>query len=394
MIKIKSYKAGKGDAFLLSFGENKEYNIMIDMGISSTYNEIKPDLELLASNGKKLDLLVVTHMHEDHICGAIKFIKDNGADKSIIEVDEVWHNSYRHLKFDSKEESDKVEDRTIRVLKRYIERQEANIIEEDKVEKISVRQGSIFSKSLNDFDYNWNNSFDNQAIKVENNKPIKIGNDIKIILISPNEFKLNQLSEAWLTWLKKKRIKATSDNKEFEYAFEFVMRQENSQESNIEKVSSRQKTIDFETLYLSGEDINDNNTPNGTSIAFILEYKGKKLLFLGDAHEDIIYKNLKELSNHGYLLDFDLVKLSHHGSIKNISNRLLSLISSKKFLISTNGKGYEHPSKITLAKIIMSKRETLKELVFNYPLSVIDELKPYMKDYNYEVKCLEEIVIC
>ena len=393
MIKIKSYKAGKGDAFLLSFGENKEYNIMIDMGISSTYSEIKPDLELLASNGKKLDLLVVTHMHEDHICGAIKFIKDNGANKSIIEVDEVWHNSYRHLKFDSKEESDKVEDKTIRVLKKYIERQEANIIEEDKVEKISVWQGSTFSKSLNDFDYNWNHSFDNQAIMVDYNKPIKIGDDIKIILISPNEFKLNQLSEDWLSWLKKKRIKATSDKKEFEYAFEFVMRQENLEKSNIEKVSSTQ-VIDFEASSLMGEDTNDTTAPNGTSIAFILEYKGKKLLFLGDAHEDIIYKNLNELSNNGYLLDFDLVKLSHHGSIENISNRLLSLISSKKFLISTNGKGYGHPSMITLAKIIMSKREALKELIFNYPLGVIDELKPYMNDYNYEVKCLEEIVIC
>jgi beta-lactamase superfamily II metal-dependent hydrolase len=393
MIKIKSYKAGKGDAFLLSFGENKEHNIMIDMGISATYSEIKSDLELLAARGKKLDLLVVTHMHEDHICGAIKFIEDNDFDKKIIKVDEVWHNSYRHLKFDSKEESDEVEDRTIRVLKKYIERQEANIVEEDKLEKISVRQGFIFSKFLNDFDYSWNSSFDNQAIMVDNNKPIKIGDDIKIILISPNEFKLNKLSKKWLLWLKKKRIKATSDKKEFEYAFEFVMRQENSEETKNEKISSTQ-VIDFETLSLKGEDTNDTTAPNGASIAFILEYKGKKLLFLGDAHEDIIYKNLNELSKHSYALDFDLVKLSHHGSIKNISNRLLSLISSKRFLISTNGKGYGQPSMITLAKIIMSKRETLKQLIFNYSLDVINELKPYMKDYNYEVKCLEEIVIC
>jgi len=392
MIRIKSYEAGKGDAFLLSFGKNKEHNILIDMGISATYSQIKPDLELLASNGKKIDLLVVTHMHDDHIGGAIKFLEDNGKNKNIIEVNEVWHNSYRHLKFDNKEESDIVEDKTIRVLKKYIERQETSVFEENRLEKISVGQGSIFSKSLNNF-YSWNSSFNNQAVKVDTNKPIKIGDDIKIILISPNESKLNKLSKEWLNWLKKKRIKATSDKKEFEYAFEFLMRQENHIETNIEKISSTQ-IIDFETLYLKGEDTKDSTAPNGTSIAFILEYKNKKLLFLGDAHEDIIYKNLNELSKDGYLLEFDLVKISHHGSIENISNRLLSLIFSKRFLISTNGKGYGHPSIITLAKIIMSKREIQKELIFNYPLDVIYELKPYMKDYNFEIKSLEEIVIC
>jgi len=393
MIRIKSYKAGKGDAFLVSFGEEKEYNIMIDMGTASIYNEIKPDLELLASNGKKLDLLVITHMHDDHIGGAIKFIKDNGSDKKIIEVDEVWHNSYRHLNFDEKDKSDIVEDKTIRVLKKYIERQEANIISDDAIEKISVGQGSTLSKMLNDFNYNWNSSFNNKAVILDSNKPKKIGDDIKITLISPSDFKLDKLSSDWLDWLKKKRIKATADKKEFEYAFEFLMRQEGESTSYIQKVSANTK-IDFEKLSLYGEDTNDLTAPNGTSIAFILEYKGKRLLFLGDAHEDIIYKNLNELKMNGVCLDFDLVKLSHHGSIENISNRLLSLMKSKKYLISTSGKGYEHPSLITLAKVIMNHKEIRKEIIFNYPLSIIEELKPYMKDYNYEVKCLEEIVIC
>jgi len=393
MIRIKSYKAGKGDAFLLSFGKNKEHNILIDMGISSTYTQIKPDLESLASNGQKIDLLVVTHMHDDHIAGAIKFLEDNGKNKNIIEVDEVWHNSYRHLKFDNKEESDIVEDRTIRVLKKYIERQEANIFEENRLEKISVQQGSIFSKLLNNF-YSWNSSFNNQAVKVNTNKPIKIGDDIKIILLSPNESKLNSLSKKWLNWLNNiKKIDTTSNKEEFEYAFEFLMRKEDYIKTNIEKNSSIEKN-NFETLYLEGEDTKDLSVPNGTSIAFILEYRDKKLLFLGDSHEDIIYKNLNELLKNGYLLDFDLVKLSHHGSIENISNRLLSLFSSKRFLISTNGKGYGHPSIITLAKIIISQREIKKELIFNYPLDIIDELKSYMANYNYEVNYLEEIVIC
>jgi len=390
MIKIKSYKAGKGDAFLLSFGENKEHNIMIDMGISATYSQIKPDLELLASNGKKIDLLVVTHMHADHIGGAIKFLKDNGNDKNIIEVDEVWHNSYRHLNFDKKNKSEDIEDRTITVLRNYIERQESMVIE-DKIEKSSVRQGSSFSKNLKD--YNWNSSFNGEPVVLKDDTPKKIGKNINIILLSPNESKLNALSSEWLTWLNSKRISHTGSAEEFEYAFEFLMQKEDEIKTHIEKASSG-SSFNFKELCKKGEDTEDTTVPNGTSIAFIIEYKDKKLLFLGDAHEEIIYENLNKLKEYGYSLVFDLVKVSHHGSIENISNRLLSIIDSKKYLISTNGKGYEHPSIISLAKIIMNKQNTQKEIIFNYPLQIIDDLKPFMKDYNFEIKCLEEFVLC
>jgi hypothetical protein len=46
--------------------------------------------------------LIITHIGEYHIDGSIEFIRENvmADNPKIIEVKEIWHNSYRHMQFD------------------------------------------------------------------------------------------------------------------------------------------------------------------------------------------------------------------------------------------------------------------------------------------------------
>lgn len=100
LITVKLYRANAGDAFLLSFGNEQNVNIMVDMGYVSTYNSyIERDLLNLNKENRCLDLLIITHIDRDHIRGALAFFKKNGLISNIIKVNEVWHNSYRHLQF-------------------------------------------------------------------------------------------------------------------------------------------------------------------------------------------------------------------------------------------------------------------------------------------------------
>jgi len=72
------YPACQGDAFLLSI-DNESTNIIIDMGLKATYsNHIRSDLMGLKRRGHSIDLLVVTHVDNDHIEGVVKFIEENG----------------------------------------------------------------------------------------------------------------------------------------------------------------------------------------------------------------------------------------------------------------------------------------------------------------------------
>ncbi len=111
----------------------------------------------------------------------------------------------------------------------------------------------------------------------------------------------------------------------------------------------------------------DASPTNLSSISILIDYKDKKILLLGDSVPSDIVVSLVDL---GYSkdtkLNLDILKVSHHGSKHNTSTELLEMIDCKKFLISTNGKKYQHPDKECLARII--KTQDCPELIFNYDI--------------------------
>jgi len=396
MIEIHSFEAGKGDAFLLSFGkdESKQKHIIIDMGFGTTYDtHIKSELENLKR--KVIDLLVITHIDADHINGALKFIKENGKSHKIIQVNEVWHNSYKHLQF-SKEKQSTISDEEISYLKSIIN---SNIPKEKVTgysDISSYSNGSSFARYLYEYKYNWNTKFNEKAVLVTDNPITTKIEDINIILLSPNQDKLNDLAEDWLDELEDKKYNFNiSDEDIFDDAFEFFNMYNKTFDSNYSSISGSDN-LNFEEL--AKVESKDSSYTNGSSIAFIIEYNKKKLLFLGDSHEDIIYENLKNYEKRGNNLIFDLVKLSHHGSNENISNRLLSIIESKRFLISTEGIYYKHPHIEAISKIVMKKTSYTKKIIFNYDLPIISTLNNAIIEdtenrYNHKAIYLQKVVI-
>ena len=75
-VRIRMYKQGLGDCFLVSFMEKKssQFNIMIDFGVllgtedaQKEMGKVAQDIKDTANN--EIDILVVTHEHWDHISG-------------------------------------------------------------------------------------------------------------------------------------------------------------------------------------------------------------------------------------------------------------------------------------------------------------------------------------
>lgn len=75
-VKIRMYSLGTGDCFILKFceAENEKFTMMIDCGsCQGKPDEIRPYLEKLAEDvNNKIDLLVITHEHQDHVNGFAK----------------------------------------------------------------------------------------------------------------------------------------------------------------------------------------------------------------------------------------------------------------------------------------------------------------------------------
>lgn len=385
-INVLSFKAESGDAFLIKFDNGQ--NILIDMGMPNTYeNEIRQELIKLKEAEQKIDLLIISHIDEDHIGGAIKFLEEN-KNNEIIEISEIWHNSYKHLQFEKAKVS-KVNEDTLSILKSII-KQNQTTDQLNGVQNISCKQGSSLSSLIYKYNYSWNTTFANSAIFIENKSEVIIG-DLKFIFLSPTQEKLKKLSKKWLQELSKKKYSFEISNEEiFDDAFEFYMKFLQDVDVEISSISFK-KSLNFEEL--SEIEEKDNSVTNGSSLAFIIEYKDKRLLFLGDSHEDIVFDSLAKLKDKDYDLKFDLMKVSHHGSNKNISNRLINLIICNKFLFSTNGLSHNHPNLEAIAKIVVNNIKSKKELFFNYELDIFEKLNnEEEKDkYNYEIKYQKEI---
>ncbi|NSB23050.1 beta-lactamase superfamily II metal-dependent hydrolase [Clostridium beijerinckii] len=101
----------------------------------------------------------------------------------------------------------------------------------------------------------------------------------------------------------------------------------------------------------------DTSETNESSIAFIIEYKTHKVLFLGDSNPKIITTSLLELKEkENYDMNFDLVKISHHGSPHNTNMELLDVISSSRWVVSGNGE-HGNPNIDVIKLILNSNRE-------------------------------------
>ena len=147
------------------------------------------------------------------------------------------------------------------------------------------------------------------------------------------------------------------------------------------------KIIDIEEM--ANKEFMKNSKANNSSIAFFIEIKDKKMLFLGDANAEDISSSLEQykIDKKLEVLKFDLIKVSHHGSRNNINNKLFDIFYSDRYLISTNGNRHNHPDIECLSKIIV-KQKQYKSLIFNYDRKLIvkklnvEELKI---KYNYDL---------
>ena len=69
MLEVYTYNAGKGDCVRLRFDDT--HNIIIDTGVIRFAPAFKRICDEITSAGETLDLLILTHVDDDHIGGIL-----------------------------------------------------------------------------------------------------------------------------------------------------------------------------------------------------------------------------------------------------------------------------------------------------------------------------------
>lgn len=400
LITIEMFPAEGGDCFLISFNDDSKTHILIDSGYAYTYNNyLKKKLIELNNIEEKISLFVTTHLHADHIAGGIEFLNDNGDSNTpnVIYIDEIWHNSFRHLQF-KKRDSHKTSRVENIILQGIIDKGIPESVPNESFQNKSAKQGSSFGSLILKGGYNWNKSFNNEVISVDDDLPeVELTKDIRLTILSPTIKKLEKLDNFWRKELQKLNFGFKINNDTiFDDAFEFLLSREKV--SKKEKGFSNKSSSNMSLSDFLKEDYSpDTTVVNGSSISFIIEFNNKKLLFLADSHSNDIENGIKKIikTRKDFNCYFDCVKISHHGSKNNTSPSLLELFDSDVFLVSTDGAKHNHPDLETIARIVCRESKYKRNLYFNYQSKIIDYLSKddYINKYNYSVEAKNKITI-
>ncbi|GAB1857241.1 hypothetical protein MHTCC0001_20770 [Flavobacteriaceae bacterium MHTCC 0001] len=387
-ITIELFPAGNGDAVLIDFGTQL---ILIDAGFVSTFKKhLKPRLKELHQMGRRITKFIVTHIDNDHISGAIAFIKANGSAETpaIIGIDEIWFNSYRHLHFDDKEAGNCNGTPPIIPIREGSE----SIDPDSDVQFVSHKQGTSLGSQILKHGYAWNTTFNGAAVKADMPRTFNLDTDLKLTLLGPTQKALDNLAEDWYDYLKTIFQGKINEDEFFDDAFEKMM--EGRRQEDLEALVIDQEAF----VSTSGDWVKDNavdwkkedsSPTNGSSIICLMEFDGKKLLFLGDAIPSQVEAQLKKLLPEAeFPLHVDVLKVAHHGAWYNNSPELIDRLRAHYYLFSSNGRRHHHPHLETMAWILKKHgAASSKTLVFNYKqadrLNEID--RPHMKaTYNYK----------
>jgi len=312
-MNIRFYQAECGDAARIRFigTDNRPHNIFIDAGYERTFRHVLADeIQTVKKDGEVIDLWIISHIHDDHIGGAIAYIRAI-RDGEFDDIVQSWfynppHKSQHNFKL------------TI-----------SNFISEAK----SIGQGDNLASYLIS-----QNKL--KVIDITCEVPLMDLFGLKINILSPDVSRLNSL-----------RTKYPPDSpKQFE-------------RNEIDSISEAKAAPQYDYhIPLMSFNLKkwkeDDSVENGSSISVLTEYQGKRILWLADAHPNAIVSAMKNLSySISNPLICDWVKVTHHGSSGNNSNELYEMIQCENYLISANGENIHClPTKECIARILRNKK--------------------------------------
>jgi beta-lactamase superfamily II metal-dependent hydrolase len=313
--------AGGGDAIALAWGEGRDRrHALVDLGDLDAYRSLRDHLARLA----RCDLLVITHADARHAGGAAALMAEAEAG---LEPGEIWFNGYHHLAT-------------------------AKTRKPQQHESCPPEQSDVISESIRERGWleRWNLPFGGGPVSLEATAaPVHLAGGLSLTLLSPSDRDLAALEPHWRRAIEAAGLVPGSPGP--------------GRDAAPEQVACGAPDVEA----LAAEPLVEDPSPaDASSIAFIAEHGGKRVLLAGDARPGRLEKALRALgASEGRPLRVDCMKLSHHGAKSATSTALLSLVDCTRFAFSSDGSGAGHPDPQTIARILMHDPVRPKELVFN-----------------------------
>lgn len=370
LIKFRTFNCGIGDClFLILQKEGKSFNIMVDCGrlTDEVLSYVINDLN------KTINLLIVTHIDNDHICGVASLLQK----VPDLEINKIIFNCYHRDKGDEIKSLTQEQRSILLNLKKC-----CPVNTEILDGKVSAKEAvSLTEQILNN--PKWLDAW--------NVKPVVAGNVIdlpdgygSIKVLSPLAKDLDKLEqqfkkEFWAKFYECYSIPISDD----EVIFEILLRiwEKNLMKKEAINVSYSRLTKDSFAHHVKKEKILPISLSNLCSLAIIYEFEDIGILLMGDADPGIVMNSMIEIFHTPLPVKLDIIKVSHHGSSHNTTIEFATKVKSLHYYF-TGGDRVDRPSLESVSRILATLNEEDEVCTLHF-----NRINQFVKDlYEYSIQ--------
>jgi hypothetical protein len=348
-------RARKGDCLLLHFGSKENPGlILIDGGPSKVYTphlkprllEIRKARKLPKQEPLPVDLMMVSHVDDDHIQGILDLTRDliDAAGAPLVQVSSFWHNSFDDIIGKNPKELTAALSSQFGAASLAGNLPAEATVDADEDEEVigdnlrvlaSIEQGHRLRGDAERLGFELNPEFDGKLILAAK-KAVAIADGLSFLVAGPMQPELLQLQKKHDEWLKEQKKKKKDGGASL-------------------------------AAYV------DRSVPNLSSIVVLATFKDKSMLLTGDARGDKILTGLElagALKKKGSM-HVNVFKVPHHGSSNNIDDDLFERITADHYVFSGNGE-HGNPERETMEMLFAARGKEPFEIHLTYPIGEID----------------------
>lgn len=305
MIDIEAIPMPYGDCFVLRWtdGDGTPRLVLLDSGTSAAYRAVLR--RLLREIGRPIDVWVISHPHNDHIGGAIRYFSDI----NMPVCREWWLNSFHEVSGDARTRAC---DGTLAASPAQARALDAAIAAAG-VPVRCLRAGDALT----------------------------VGN-LSISVLSPMDADVRFADSDITPHTTDGTIAAASAGDDYE--------------TRLDGFSSKPF-------------IEDDEPFNRASISLLLEHEGRRFLWMADSSPSVVCASLRKMGySCTSPLECDYATISHHGSRGNTSPEWASLVRARNYIVTSDASNvHDLPHKEALARILCAERMPGSPVLLCFP---------------------------
>ncbi|RZP19562.1 MAG: hypothetical protein EVA34_04210 [Erythrobacter sp.] len=349
-MRLEVVPAMKGDCLLLHHGTKADPKlILVDGGPGGVYaKSLKPRLDRIRQErvsgghiGENeplfIDLVVVSHVDDDHINGIIALFEDI-ANAAPFTVGRLWHNSFDSLVDATGASVAALTGPGAEVTASLNSAGLGSAADgHDDLTMVlaSIPQGHTLLGLAKKLDIPVNPEFQSRAIEAHDGRAMFM-DGLRCTFLGPMRKELEDLRKEFAKWLAKRKAGAgTAD-----------------------------------ALLAS---LTDSSVPNLSSLVILVEDGDESLLLTGDARGDKMVAAAKALNllNANGELPVETFKVPHHGSDRNNDKATFEAFPAQRYVFSGDGK-HGNPERETFEELARARDEDRITVELTYPPHEID----------------------